>query len=127
MAGKRIFVSFAIEDRNLRDFLKGQALHSSKPYEYTDYSVKEAWSSSWKTQCRARIRQCSGMIGIITPNTHTADGQIWELKCAVEEQVPLLLIKSQSAVGDPIVPLFLSGKRVRMWKRETIRQFIEAL
>ncbi len=57
---KRIFSSFAIEDRNLRDFLVGQARNERAPFEFTDMSVKEPWSSSWKTNCRTRIKGCDG-------------------------------------------------------------------
>lgn len=35
MAGKKvIFVAFAIEDERQRDFLKGQSLLTSSPFEY---------------------------------------------------------------------------------------------
>ncbi|MFR7764720.1 MAG: hypothetical protein ACLU05_04810 [Anaerococcus obesiensis] len=41
-------------------------------------SVKQPWTSSWKTNCRTKIRSCDGMIAIITSNTKNADGQLWE-------------------------------------------------
>lgn len=56
----RVFISFAIEDKTLRDFLVGQKRNARTPIEFTDYSVKEAWSSSWKTNCRQRINGCRG-------------------------------------------------------------------
>jgi hypothetical protein len=49
MADKKvIFVAFAIEDERQRDFLKGQSLNTKSPFEYTDMSVKEAYTSEWK-------------------------------------------------------------------------------
>jgi len=41
MANKRIFISFAIEDKELRTFLVGQARNENSPFEFTDMSVKE--------------------------------------------------------------------------------------
>ena len=76
----RVFISFAIEDKVLRGFLVGQKNNARTAIEFTDYSVKEPWDSSWKTNCRARIKGCRAVIGIITPNTQKADGQLWELK-----------------------------------------------
>lgn len=38
---KRIFISFAIEDERLRDFLKGQAKNENSPFEFVDMSVKK--------------------------------------------------------------------------------------
>ena len=93
----RVFISFAIEDKVLRGFLVGQKNNGRTAIDFIDYSVKEPWDSSWKTNCRARIKSCAGMIGIITHNTPKADGQLWELKCAIEEGVPLMLIHGYSA------------------------------
>ena len=45
MAEKRIFISFAAEDKEYRDLLKGQSLNTKSPFSYTDTSVKEAWSN----------------------------------------------------------------------------------
>jgi len=69
MVTKRVFTSFAIEDRGLRDLLVGQRLHTDTPFEWTDMSVKTPWDEQWKTLCRTRIRGCEGVIGIITHST----------------------------------------------------------
>ena len=69
---KRIFISFAIEDQNLRDLLKGQSQNTNSPFEFIDMSVKQPWDSQWKTKCRTRIKGCDGMITIITQNTKNA-------------------------------------------------------
>lgn len=63
---KKIFISFAIEDEYARDFLVGQAKNNGTPIEFTDMSVKEAWSDSWKTRCRERIKGCDGVIAILS-------------------------------------------------------------
>ena len=72
-----VFISFAIEDTILSEFLVGQKKNARTDIEFTDYSVKLPWDNSWKTNCRERIKRCSGMIVIITPNTPKADGQLW--------------------------------------------------
>jgi hypothetical protein len=88
MSKKRVFISFAIEDGSLRDFLVGQARNESSPFEFVDMSVKKPWDSAWKTNCRTKIRGCDGLLAIVTNNTRSADGQLWEIKCAREEGVP---------------------------------------
>ena len=87
---KRVFISFAKEDIRLRDLLKGQAHNDSSPFEYVDMSVKKPWNSEWKSNCKTRIKSCDGMIAIITENTQKANGQIWEIKCAQQEGVPVI-------------------------------------
>jgi hypothetical protein len=120
---KRIFISFAIEDANLRTLLVGQARNNNSPFEFTDMSVKEAWDEKWKTQCRSRIRGCDGVIGIITKNTPSADGQLWELKCAYDENVPVFLVYGSDA--RPSLPALISGKRINVWTWDNIKSFME--
>jgi hypothetical protein len=55
MANKKVvFVAFAMEDERQRDFLRGQSLLTSSPFEYIDLSVKEAYESDWKEKVRTR-------------------------------------------------------------------------
>ena len=125
----RVFISFAIEDRVLRDFLVGQKKNSKNNIDFTDYSVKSPWSSQWKTNCRARIKGCAGMIGTVTKNTPKADGQLWELKCAIDEDVPLLLIHGYSHPSKRLatLPAPIKGKRVCNWTEEKIVMFLDNL
>lgn len=125
----RVFVSFAIEDKNLRDLLIGQKRNPLNPIEFTDFSVKKPWDSSWKTQCRARIKGCAGMIGIVTPNTPKAEGQLWELKCAFNEDIPLLLIHGHPNAAERLssLPKEITGRRVFSWDATTISGFLSRL
>lgn len=129
MAGKRIFISFAIEDKFLRDFLVGQKRNDNIAIDFIDYSVKEPWSTSWKTNCRVRIKSCNGVIGIITRNTPLADGQLWELKCAYEEAIPTLLIHGYADAGKrlTIKPVEIAGKLIKDWSVDNISSFLKTL
>lgn len=122
----RIFISFAIEDKNLRTLLVGQKKNARTAIEFSDFSVKEPWSSQWKSNCRTRIKGCAGMIGIITRNTPKADGQLWELKCAKDEGIPTLLIHGHSATEKKIVkiPTEISGKMINIWGEQNIVNFL---
>lgn len=125
----RVFISFAMEDKSLRDFLVGQKRNARTSIDFTDYSVKEPWSSSWKTNCRQRIKTCRGMIGIITPNTPKADGQLWELKCAIDEGVPLMLIHGYNAPERKLstLPTVISGRQVNLWTEDNVVNFLNRL
>jgi hypothetical protein len=125
MAAARVFISFAIEDRNLRDLLVGQMRNSSTPFDWVDYSAKASWENSWKTNCRTRIRACRGVIGIITSNTPRANGQLWELRCAFDESVPTLLIYGTSA--RPHLPALLTNKRILTWSWNSLSAFLDRL
>lgn len=123
----RIFISFAVEDSNLRDLLVGQGRNEKTPFSFVDMSVKEPWDSSWKTNCRSKIRGCDGVIGIITKNTASASGQLWEIACAHEEGVPVLLIYGSTDNRPASLPSQLAGRSVYAWSWATIKTFLDRL
>lgn len=124
---KRIFTSFAIEDAHLRDMLVGQARNANSPFEFVDMSVKQPWDSSWKTKCRTKIKGCDGMLIIVTSNTKKADGQLWEINCAKEENIPRRGIWGHKDDHPAYLPKELDGVRIVEWSWSNIANWIESL
>lgn len=122
----RIFISFAIEDSNLRDLLRGQARNNNSPFDYIDMSAKQPWDSAWKTHCRTRIKGCDGVIAIVTANTPQAAGQLWEIKCAKQEGIPVLGIYGKSnQVG--YIPTDCGYVKIVNWTWDNIAAWIRQL
>ena len=124
---KKVFISFAIEDKKYRDFLVGQAKAEHSPFDFIDMSVKEPWDEAeWRRKCRNKIRQCDGLIVLLSKNTWHSSGARWEIKCAIEEglKVAGMHIKhwDQGAI-----PPELDGKKVMTWSWENLRKFIDRL
>jgi hypothetical protein len=122
---KRIFISFAIEDKKLRDLLVGQARNENSPFELVDMSVKQPWDSQWKTNCRTRIKGCDGLLAIITSNTKNADGQLWEINCAKSESIPCRGI--WGSTSDNKTSNTVSGLYTTYWTWSNIKNWIYAL
>src|SRR5437016_5289623 len=128
MASKyRIFIAFAIEDVTLRDFLVGQGRSHRTPFSFVDMSAKRAWDTAWKTSCRTKIRGCDGVIGIITSNTPSASGQIWELNCAYDEGLPVLLMYGYPDDRPARLPDPVKGRRILTWSWDNIAGFLDRL
>lgn len=123
---KRVFISFAKEDIHLRDLLRGQARNDNSPFEYVDMSVKQPWDSQWKSNCRARIKGCDGMIAIVTQNTCNADGQLWEIKCAQQEGIPVLGIYGYNTHAGSI-PSDCGYVRIIDWTWTNISNWLRTL
>tara|TARA_R110000868_G_scaffold272110_3_gene531389 strand:- start:177 stop:548 length:372 start_codon:yes stop_codon:yes gene_type:complete len=119
---KVIFIAFAIEDERSRDFLKGQSLNTNSPFEYIDMSVKEAYSSEWKTKVRTRIRRSDGVIVLVSKNSLNSSGQKWEIECAREEGKRILGIYAYTDDRTNLV-----GVNTKVWTWENIRVFIDSL
>lgn len=123
---KRIFTSFAIEDKTLRDLFIGQARNKKVPYELVDMSVKEPWDSQWKTNCRTKIKGCDGVIVLISKNLKNAEGALWEIKCAKEEGIPILgVYMTGCTILDS--PSEMNGIKKVSWTWENIADFVKGL
>lgn len=123
---KRVFTSFAVEDKNIRDLFVGQAKHDRVPYEFIDMSVKQPWDNEWKSQCRTRIRSCSAMIVLISKHLKNASGAIWEIECAKQENIPILGVY-MSGCGILDSPDELLGIKKVNWTWADIGAFINNL
>jgi hypothetical protein len=124
---KRVFISFAIEDAEYRDYLVKQAKSNKSPFEFVDMSVKKKWKEQeWQIKCRAKIKRCHGMIALISKNTNKASGARWEMRCAREEGVKLagMHIKKNDRGA---IPPELNGKRVMLWSWNNLENFINNL
>ncbi len=124
---KRVFVSFAIEDEKYKNMLVGQAKNENSPFEFIDMSVKEPWSSEWKTKCRSKIKGCDGMIALLSKNTNSATWQKWEINCAKEEKIPVRGVYATTDNRPSSLPSELDGVRVINWTWPNIESFIDSL
>jgi hypothetical protein len=122
----RIFVSFAAEDVQSRNFLVAQAKNKRVPFEFADMSLAEPFDSKWKTNCRERIRQCDGFIALLSNHTWRAHGARWEMKCAREELDHVIGIHIH-ADDKRAIPPELRGARVVEWRWENIARFIQRI
>lgn len=124
---KKVFVSFAIEDSRYRDFLVSQAKNERSPFTFIDMSVKEPWNENvWKRKCRQKIKECDGMIVLLSNHTWHSSGARWEVKCAKEEGIPVIgmHIKKDDKRAKPTE---LGRSRVIEWTWENVQRFIESL
>lgn len=119
---KVVFVAFAIEDVRQRDLLKGQSLHSRKPYEFIDMSVKEAYDTDWKDKVRTRIKRSDGAIILTSKNSESSSGQKWEIQCAQEENKKIIGI---FAYKDDRT--LIDGINTKEWSDKNISDFIDSL
>lgn len=124
---KRIFISFAIEDKIYRDYLKEQSRKEKSPFDFIDMSVKKEWEQSiWKHKCRTRIKSCDGVIALLSKNTHKASGARWEMKCAIEEgkMIMGMHIKKNNKGA---IPNELYNEKIIEWNWDNLEQFIKQL
>ncbi|MBS1660278.1 MAG: TIR domain-containing protein [Bacteroidetes bacterium] len=122
----RVFVSFAKEDAQYRDFVVMQARNKRSPFEFMDMSIKEPYPETvWKDRCRAKIRRCDGMIVLLSKHTYHSSGARWEIKCAREERVRVMGMHIRNEDRGAIPPE-LKGKKIVNWNWENLQSFINS-
>ncbi len=124
-SSKTVFIAFAKEDEKTRNLFTGQRVHPKTPFEFTDMSVKEPYDSEWKERVRTRVRRSDGVIALISSNTPKASGELWEIKCAVEEAKPLLGIWIED--GYRTKPAEMGSAACKGWTWDNIANFIDGL
>lgn len=122
----RIFISFAIEDQFARNNLVHQARRRHVPFTFTDMSLREPFTSMWKTRCRERIARCDGMIAFVSDNTYNAEGARWEINCADEEGIRVRPVYIHDYGVRRLAPE-LRGRRIYHWTWDNIANFLNSL
>lgn len=125
MAEKVVFIAFAKEDESARNLFAGQRLNTRSPFSFTDMSVKSPYETEWKERVRSRVRRSNGVIALISSNTPRATGQLWEIKCALEEKKPLLGLWIQD--GYRTKPAEMGAAPVKAWTWENVTSFIDSI
>ncbi|MFL5350841.1 MAG: TIR domain-containing protein [Hyalangium sp.] len=110
----KAFISFAVEDAVYRNYLVMQAKNERTPFKFEDYSLHEPFSNAWKTQTREIIRESDVVVVMIGSDTYRAEGALWEINAALEENVPVIGVHINR---DPRgrVPSILRGCPVIPW------------
>ncbi len=124
MAGPRAFISFEMEDEWARDFLAQHAKDKRNDLEFLDYSVKEAFNSAWKTNCKARIAQTKGTIVMVGPTTYLSDAVLWEIAETARQGHYLFGIQINRDKTHPI-PSGLTASSVIRWDFTQIVKWLD--
>lgn len=122
---KIVFLAFAKEDEGIKNLFLGQRKLTDTPYDWTDMSVKEPYKSEWKERVRTRVRRSDGVIALISSSTPKADGELWEITCAVEESKPLIGIWIED--GYRTKPAEMGWARCVDWTWANVAAFIDSL
>ncbi len=122
---KTVFIAFAKEDEGIRNLFTGQRVHPKTPFEFIDMAVKEPYKSEWKQKVRSRIKRSDGVIALVSSNTPSADGELWEIKCAVEEDQPLVGIWIEDKYRTK--PSVMGTTACKNWTWQNVADFIDSL
>ena len=108
---RNVFLSFATEDKGLADLFRSQVEKRQPGLVFRDYSIKEAFEQTWKTNAEQLIRASSATICLIGKTTHLSRAVDWEVRKSAEVGKHILAVSIEPT--GPIVPPAFAKLKVK--------------
>lgn len=122
---KNVFISFAFEDVDAVNLLRGQAKNENSDIEFNDRSVKEPFESQRgdyiRQKLRERINQCSTTVVYLSEDTANSRWVKWEVEKSIE--LGRLVIATHSGENTPSpLPDFIGKNEIKVvpWSKLSI-------
>ena len=122
---RNVFLSFAMEDRNLVNLFRGQAKSSRSDIVFRDYSVKEPFERAWKTNAGRLIGMCSATICLVGPSTWRSDAVDWEIRKSAELGKRLLAVNLKPGIKRRPTALKELGVPTVPWNADAIMRALD--
>lgn len=127
---KHIFISFAHEDLNNINLLRGQAKNDNNDLDFSDYSVKEPFDSKnadyIKRKITEKIEKTSVTLVYITKESAKSKWVKWEVEKSLKMGKGVVAVYQ----GDkaPTMPSFVTDNGIKsvQWNHELTRAIEEA-
>jgi hypothetical protein len=123
----KVFISFALRDIKAHDQLLEQLKKEQTTFSFEEMPIKQSWEPAWKEECREKVTSCDGVIALVTKNIVRADGQLWELCCAYDSRMPVLLIHGDADKIPSKLPEPVGQRDIEEWTWPTISAFLNRL
>ncbi|HQE06116.1 MAG TPA: TIR domain-containing protein [Tepidanaerobacteraceae bacterium] len=120
---KNVFISFAYEDINEVNLLRGQAKNENIPIEFNDWSVSEPFDSDRapyiKLKISERINQSSLTIVFLSENTKNSPWVKWEIEESIRREKYVLGVYSGDKCPDKPAVIIENMIKCVPWSRLT--------
>jgi len=128
--GRHVFISFAYEDVNEVNLLRGQAKNDKVDLQFDDYSVKEPFDSInadyIKRQIREKIDRCSVTVVYLSDKTATSKWVNWEIEESLKRGKGVVgVYKGDQAPTDLPSAFQQNGCKAVKWEHDAMMKAIE--
>lgn len=129
---RKVFISFQHEDKQLVEFLRGQAKSENSKLDFIDMSLQVPFDSEnaeyIRQGIRSRIQQCSVTTVMVTDKTHESKWVNWEIRESVKLEKGVVVIDKRSNTSAPIPAAINENKsevKIVAWKHKEIMDAID--
>jgi hypothetical protein len=130
-ASRHVFISFAYEDIDEVNLLRGQAKNENTDLAFDDYSVKEAFDSVngdyIRRQIREKIDRCSVTVVYLSNSSATSKWVNWEIEESLRRGKGVIGVHKGDVPPKDFPPaLAENGSKVVKWEHTALMKAIEA-
>jgi hypothetical protein len=127
---RHVFISFAREDLNEVNLLRGQAKNDKTELEFDDYSVKEPFDSAnaeyIRSQIRQRIARCSVTVVFLTEESASSRWVNWEIEESLKRGKGVIgVYRGERPPASLPTAFTAAGCRPVPWSHESLMTAIE--
>lgn len=124
---KTIFISYAAEDKGLRDKLVDQANDFNSEVEFIDMPEKDPSDTEWRDKCQRKIEESDGVLFLITKNSLNDGEQFWQVNRAKEEDKPRKGVWGNFDDKPEKLPFVFDVTKIIKWNPENIFNWIDSI
>lgn len=129
-ACRHVFISFAYEDVDEVNLLRGQAKNDKTDLQFDDFSVKEAFNSTnadyIKRQIREKIDRCSVTVVYLSGSSANSDWVNWEIEESFKRGKGVVGVYKGDAPPKSLPKAFSDNKcNAVKWSHEELTKAIE--
>jgi hypothetical protein len=127
---RHVFMSFAYEDVDEVNLLRGQAKNDKTDLQFDDFSVKEAFDSVnadyIKRQIRERIDRCSVTVVYLSEKSASSKWVNWEIEESLKRGKGVIGVYTGNSAPTNMPPAFRqNGCKAVKWEHKAVEKAVE--
>ncbi len=128
---RHVFISFANEDKDEVNLLRGQAKNEKTDLQFDDHSVKEAFDSKnadyIKRQIKEKLERVSVTVVYLSANSAKSKWVDWEIQESLKMEKGIIGVYKGDKQPHAVPPAFKENKlKAVKWSHEELSKAIEA-
>lgn len=113
---KKIFLSYALSDKELVQSFKEQISEQENEFEFLEHAVIEDTESEWKKSVLEKIQMADSFVCLFGFSTWESEAVKWEVEAAIQKEKQVILVKLKSTVF--MIPNYVEENNIEVLEED---------
>ncbi|MEI6349304.1 MAG: TIR domain-containing protein [Bacteroidota bacterium] len=113
---KKIFLSYALSDKELVEMFKEQLCKEEKEFEFLEHAVIENTEKEWKQNVITKIKTSDVFLCLFGFSTWESEAVKWEVEKAIENKKKVFLVKLKATVF--MIPNYIEENNIKIFEED---------